>query len=147
MACESFNLLAVLLYLINDYYENGVYTAEQRIIESNGSGAILWDKTINETFTLINHNRPFYPDLLTHRRISDDYDYIKRLHECLVSIASKELSQADLLDLFDLTEADLSDETLEDFGDNDYILYRIEKELNTQFNTRKQLLLKVTILL
>ena len=65
------------------------------------------------------------------------------MHECLVSIASKELNQADLLDLFDLTEADLSDETLEDFGDNDYILYRIEKELNTQFNTRKQLLLKV----
>lgn len=139
----SFNLLAVLLYLINDYFVNGVYTAEQQIIESNGNGAILWDKTINETFTLIDQGRPYYPELLTHRRISDDYDYIRRLHECLVSAASKELSQADLLDLFDLTEADLTDETLEDFGDNDYILYRIEKELNTQFNTRKRVLLKV----
>ena len=37
---------------------------------------------------------------------------------------------------------DLTDEELDDFGAEEYILYRIEKELNTQFNTRKQLLLK-----
>lgn len=36
----------------------------------------------------------------------------------------------------------LSDERLDDFGDKDYILYRIEQELDVQFNTRKQLLLK-----
>lgn len=37
---------------------------------------------------------------------------------------------------------DLTDEELDDFGDKEYILYRIENELNTQFNTRKQLVLK-----
>ena len=33
-------------------------------------------------------------------------------------------------------------ETLEDFGDKEYILERIVKELNLQFNTHRQILLK-----
>ncbi len=139
---QSFNLLAVLLFLLQDYYENGVYTNSEDIIESNGSGEILWERTINETFTLLSNNRPYYTDLRTKRRISDEYDYFKRLHECIVTRASNELKEADLLDLFEITEVDLTDEELDDFGDIDYILYRIENELSTQFNTRKQLVLK-----
>ena len=57
-------------------------------------------------------------------------------------MASKELQDAELLDLFEMTGVDLTDEELDDFGDKEYILYRIENELNTQFNTRKQLVLK-----
>lgn len=139
---KSFNLLAVLLYLLNDYYENGSYSSTQEIVESNGSGEILWDKTINETFTLISNNRPYYPDLQTRKRITDDFDYFKRLHECVLSLASKELRASDLLTLFDIMPVELSDEELSDFGERDYILYRIERELNVQFNTRKQLVLK-----
>ena len=139
---HTFNLLAVLLFLLHDYYENGTYTNTEDIIESNGSGEILWDKTINDTFTLLSNNRPYYTDLQTRKRINDDFDYFKRLHECVLSIAFNELKDADLLELFEIDELDLSDEALDDFGDEDYILYCIEQELNIQFNTRKQLLLK-----
>lgn len=139
---SAFNLLAVLLFLLQDYYENGVYSNTEDIIESNGSGEILWDKTINETFTLLSNNRPYYIDLQTKKRVTDDYDYFKRLHECILTKASEELKDAELLDLFEITGVDLTDEVLDDFGEDEYILYRIEKELNTQFNTRKQLLLK-----
>ena len=139
---SAFNLLAVLLFLLQDYYENGVYSNTEDIIESNGSGEILWDKTINETFTLLANNRPYYIDLQTKKSVTDDYDYFKRLHECVLTKASAELRDAELLDLFEITGVDLTDETLDDFGEDEYILYRIEKELNTQFNTRKQLLLK-----
>lgn len=55
---------------------------------------------------------------------------------------SEELKDAELLDIFEITGVDLTDEELDDFGEDEYILYRIEKELSTQFNTRKQLLLK-----
>lgn len=139
---SSFNLLAVLLFLIQDYYENGVYSKTEEIIESNGSGEILWDKTINETFTLLSHNRPYYIDLQTKKHVTNDFDYFQRLHECILTKASKEMRDADLLDLFEITEIDLTGEVLDDFGDKEYILYRIEKELSTQFNTRKQLVLK-----
>lgn len=139
---SSFNLLAVLLFLIQDYFENGVYSNTEDIIESNGSGEILWDKTINETFTLLSHNRPYYINLQTKKRITNDFDYFQRLHECILTKASKEMKDADLLDLFEITEVDLTDEGLDEFGDKEYILYRIENELSTQFNTRKQLVLK-----
>lgn len=139
---QTFNLLAVLLFLLQDYYEKDVYTNTEDVIESNGLGEIIWERTINETFTLISSNRPYYTDLQTKRRINDEYDYFKRLHECILTRASKELQDADLLDLFEITGVDLTDEELEDFGDKEYILYRIENELNTQFNTRKQLVLK-----
>ena len=139
---SAFNLLAVLLFLIQDYYENGVYSNTEDIIESNGSGEILWDKTINETFSLLSNNRLYYVDLRTKKRIMDDFDYFKRLHECILTKASKEMKDADLLDLFEITEIDLTDEELDEFGDKEYILYRIENELGTQFNTRKQLVLK-----
>ena len=139
---KSFNQLAVLLFLIQDYYENGVYNNTEDIIENNGSGEIHWDKTINETFTLIIKNRPYYFDLQTKKRITDEFDYFKRMHECILTKASKELKEADLLDLFDITEIDLTDEELDAFGDKEYILYRLENELSIQFNTRKQLVLK-----
>lgn len=139
---NSFNLLSVMIYLLHDYYENGAYTNTQDIIETNGSGEILWDKTINETFTYLSNNRPYYAELFTQKRINDDFDYFKRLHESIVSICSKELQDADLLDLFDILPVEVSDEELDDFGETDYILYRIQNELNLQFNTRKQLLLK-----
>jgi llaJI restriction endonuclease len=139
---SSFNLLAVLLFLLQDYFENGVYTNTEDIIECNGSGEILWDKTINETFTLLSENRPYYTELQTRKRVTNDFDYFKRLHECVVTMASKELQDAELLNLFEMSGIDLTDEELEDFGDKEYILYRIENELNTQFNTRKQLVLK-----
>lgn len=139
---SAFNMLAVMLFLLQDYHDYGPYTNTQDIIESNGNGDILWDKTINETFTLLSNNRPYYPELLTIRREMDDYDYFKRLHECVLSRCTKELQDADLLELFEMTGVDISDENIEDFGDKEYILDRIIKELNVQFNTRKQLLLK-----
>lgn len=139
---SSFNLLAVLLFLLQDYFENNVYSNAEEIIECNGSGEILWDKTINETFTMLSDNRPYYVELQTRKRVTNDFDYFKRLHECVLTIASKELKDAKLLDLFEMDEVNLTDEELDDFGDKEYILYRIEKELNIQFNTRKQLVLK-----
>lgn len=139
---STFNLLAVLLFLIHDYYENGIYSNTEDIIESNGSGEILWDKTINETFSLLSNHRPYYVDLLAKKRVTNDFDYFKRLHECILTRASREMKDADLLDLFEITEINLTDEEIDEFGEVDYILYRIENELAIQFNTRKQLVLK-----
>lgn len=139
---SAFNMLAVMLFLLQDYFEYGAYSNAHDIMESNGSGEILWDKTINETFALFSNNKPYYPELLTMKRINNDFDYFKRLHECVLTKCSNEMNDADLLNLFDLISVDLSDEQIDDFGDKEYILERISNELNVQFNTHKQLLLK-----
>lgn len=139
---KSFNLLAVLLFLLHDYYENGIYENTDDIIEKNGSGEIIWNKTINETFAIISNNRPYYTELKTKKRIFNNHDYFRHLHECVLTMASSELEKAGLLNLFELVGVELTEETLDDFGEKEIILYNIEKELNNQFNTRKQLVLK-----
>lgn len=139
---NSFNLLATILYIFNDYSENGLYTNYQDSVETLGEGEILWDKTINETFAVISNNRPFYPDLQTRVTITDESDYIRRLHQCILTECFIKVKNANLADLFDLEEIDIYDGDLTDFGDNEYILYRLEKEIGIQYNTRKQSLLK-----
>lgn len=139
---QSFNLLAVMLALLTDYHEYGVYSNTQDVIEVNGAGEILWDRTINETYAILSEGRPYYTELQTMHRVQDEFDFFRRLHECVLTTISKELNQTELPELFDIATVDLSDELLDDLGDADYILTRIEKELNVEFNTRKQLVLK-----
>lgn len=139
---RSFNILAVILYLLNDYYEYGIYTNSEDIIEINGEGEILWGKTIDESFALIEDNRPYYMELYTEKTVNDDMDYYKRLHECILTECSKQLEDAHLDTLFDIEPLRLSEEKLVDFGDKEYILEKLYKELNVQFNTRRQILLK-----
>ena len=139
---RSFNILAVILFLLNDYYEYGIYTNSEDIIEINGEGEILWGKTIDESFAMIEDNRPYYMEFYTGKTVEDDMDYFKRLHECVLTECSKQLHDAQLDELFGIDELALSEETLFDFGDKDYILERLHKELNIQFNTRRQILLK-----
>ena len=139
---RSFNILAVILFLLNDYNEYGIYTNSEDIIEINGEGEVLWGKTIDESFAIIEENRPYYIELYTGKSIEDDMDYFKRLHEYVITECSQQLRYAQLDELFNMDTFSLSEESLLDFGDKDYILERLHKELNIQFNTRKQILLK-----
>lgn len=138
----SFNLLSVIMYLMQDYYDNGIYSNSEDIVEINGEGSILWNQTISDGFAIINENKPYYVELFTQHSIDDDYDYFTKLHKTILTACSSQLDEAGLLGLFEYDALELSEETLEDFGETDYILYRIQSELNVQFNTRRQLLLK-----
>lgn len=139
---NSFNYLALLLFFINDYYDNDLYSNDINITEENGNGEINWDRTINDGFSIIKGNKPYYLNYYTNKRISNNLDYFRQLHAWIISMCSKELKNADLLYLFNIEEIELSNYNLDDFGDIDYILYRIENELDKQFNTRKIYLLK-----
>ena len=117
----SFNLLSLMLFFIEDYYENGIYTNIQNILEINGNGEINWDRTINDNFALIKENKPYYTELQTKYKIDDLYDYFRLLHEYIITDCSKRLEKANLLEYFDLMHVELSDKTLDDFGDINYI--------------------------
>lgn len=138
----EYNKLALSLHIMQDYIENDVYTNVQEVIETNGEGEIDWDRTIDETFAYVRENRPYYLELKTRSSQNDNSDYFKRLHECIVTQCSKYLKELTILDFFDMPEVFLSELELKDFGDTDYILYRLEREIANQFVTRKQNLLK-----
>ena len=136
----SYNRLSMMLFFLEDYYENGVYTNIQNILEINGNGEIDWDRTINYTDPIIDAEKPFYVELQTKYKINNLFDYFRLLHEYIITECSKNLEKAGLLDLFDLTPVEISDKNLDDFGEN--VLELIEKEINVEFNSHKQKLLK-----
>jgi len=138
----SFNLLSMMVFFLEDYYEYGVYNNIKNILEVNGNGEIDWNRTINYTDPIIKDNKPYYTELYTKYKIDDLYDYFRRLHEYVITRCSKKLETAGLLDLFDLTAVEISDNAQEDFGEMDYILEKLEKELHVEFNSHKQKLLK-----
>lgn len=135
---DSLNILPTLLFLIKDYFENGIYETTQEIIEINGNNEILWEKTVNNFYPIIINNRPFYTDFYTKKRVKDLDNYFRKLHEIILTECFKQLDEVDLLDLFDFTKVILTDETLDDFNDNvENIIEKIKIEKTNQFNTRK----------
>ena len=138
----SFNLLSMMVFFLEDYFENGVYNNIQNILEINGSGEIDWNRTINYTDPIISENKPYYVELYTKYKIDDLFDYFRLLHEYIITKCSRKLECVGLLELFDLTPVELSDKTQNDFGELETILENLEKELHVEFNTHKQKLLK-----
>lgn len=143
---HNYNYLAVILYLLNDYFEYGIYDNTEDITEINGEGAIIWNRTIDNGLAIIDDDRPYYVELVTEKTLVDDFDYFKRLHECILTECSGILRESHLETLFEMEPVCLSDETIDEFGDIDYILYRLNAELSVQFNTRRQILLKTMYL-
>lgn len=88
---NSFNYLALLLFFINDYYDNDLYSNDINITEENGNGEINWDRTINDGFSIIKGNKPYYLNYYTNKRISNNLDYFRQLHAWIISMCSKEL--------------------------------------------------------
>lgn len=140
---NSLNILPVLLFLIKDYFENGLYETTQEVIEINGNNEILWEKTLNNFYPIIFNNRPYYTEFYTKKRVKDLDNYFRKLHETILTECFKQLDEVNLLDLFDFTKVILTDDTLDDFNDNtDNIIEKIKIEKTNQFNTRKLKVLK-----
>lgn len=139
---HHFNLLAIILFFLDDYAEYGTYSNLLEINELNGEGEINWDKTIGETYPLLSNNRTYHTEFYTYGSSEDQFDYFKLLHECIITRCFLKLEELGLSELFDIDEVILYDGNLSDFGDEDYILYRLSRELAVQFQNRKQRVLK-----
>lgn len=140
---QHFNILTLMLALLFDYYQYGLYTKEQLIREINGNGEILWEPTVNNSLALFNNNRPIYTELSTRRRVSDEESFIRRVHAWALMDCSARLGKAELLDLFGLSPVEEECCELDELGDREYIAKRLQQEMCSQFNTRKQQLLQL----
>ena len=137
---DEFHLLPLALEFINDYNDNGIYINYKDVVRENEDGEILWEKTINEQNVYIIEDVPIYLDLYTRDNTIDKDDLFTRLHRCIISELSKRM-----IDIFEILEIDpviISSEDIDNFGDKEYLIYRINQELTQQFVTRKQEILK-----
>lgn len=138
---DNFNLLSFALELIYSYYDHGLYSNDKQIIEQNGFGEILWEKTINENTAYFSNGLPIYLDTFTVNQENNEQDYFRRLHAFILSEVCEKLK--DILRILDIDIINISSEKREYFGNSDYISYRINQELSSQFVTFKQNILNL----
>lgn len=141
-ADKELNYLSVICYILDDYIQYGLYYNDKSVYELNGNGEIDWDRTINETQEYIVNGKPVYFDLVTSEIINNEDDYIRKIHKYVITQCSCMLKEHGILDIlsYPFIEFDDADEL---YDDTDLIIDRISKELNTEFNSRKQELLRM----
>ncbi|KEZ23237.1 LlaJI family restriction endonuclease [Ureaplasma diversum] len=133
---NNFNLLSLTLELLNNYNEHGLYINNKEIVEENGDGEILWERTINQKSAYILENNLIYLDLYTSNQINNNDNYFTNLHSCLLTIMTNQIKE--VLNILDLKPVHLNNKRIEDFGNKEYIISKLNQELSSQFITYKQ---------
>lgn len=135
-------LLSLMVTLLTDYAENGIYRDDRQCDVINGKGRIQWDKSINSQVPFIQQGEPVYVTLIHRQTENDDTNYFTRLHRFILKECCSKMSVCGLLKLLGLQEAEDTEDTLDDFGDREYIEYRLEAELRQQFDSQKRFILR-----
>ena len=136
--------LSLLVFLITDYMENGLYSNDKTVYEINGSGSIDWVRTIEQEPAYIVEGSPIYFDLNTYSTVEDNLNYFKLLHMAILNECCKRLKDIKLLKYLQLPDISF-DVGFDKFSDKIEIIYNIQHELNSQFITHKQTLLKALL--
>lgn len=132
------NSIAIVLMLLEMYGEYGVYTNYAKALADNGAGDISWERTIAANLPYFANGRPIYFYYKTVVNNQDSTDFVMRLHRAALTECSDFMQQTGLAAVLGIDEVWLTSETIEDFGDIDYVIYRLEQERATQFVTWKQ---------
>lgn len=141
---DSCSELSLLVFLVTDYIENGLYSNDKTVYEINGSGDIDWVRTIEREPAYLIDNSPIYLDLNTYSTVEDSLNYFKLLHMAVLNECCKRLRKVKLLGYLKLPNIKFDVDYMK-FSDKVEVIYNIQRELNSQFITRKQTLLKALL--
>ena len=132
------SILELAVRFLRDYLEKGLYIVQRRELELNGQGEIDWQTTIDEFQPFIKKGRPYYMDVKTEQAYSDEDHYITRLQKCLVTTWGRKLEGLGLSSVLRVNVPLLSEEELDQLGDDDFKIAQINRELNVQFVTKSR---------
>ena len=133
------NYLSLLITLLSDFVENGVYRDNRTIDTLNARGRILWSATIHKTNAVLQEGGPVYPDVVTRKTEFEPQHPITLLHRRIAVECYHCLHDLGLIDLLDLPVID--DEEVQASYDAVHMLYLVESELNVQFDSRRRYIL------
>lgn len=134
--------LAMMLYFLFDYYENGIYSNRKEINEVNGNGEINWNLTIDSFQPLFLDKKPYYLSYYNQRMITNKECLSSKIHAAVLRQCSDELSSCGILEFLGLSELyEIDSNTLESIGDISVLKKTLVNERRSQFNTRKHELL------
>lgn len=137
------SVLELAVRFLRNYLENGLYIVHKNELELNGQGEINWETTIEQFDPVIIKGRPYYLDYMTEQAYSDENHYITQLQKCLITVWGSKLEKLGLASVLRVNVPLLSEDSLDYFGDSDYQISQINKELNVTFVTKSRETLKL----
>ena len=138
---SAHHLLSVMIFLLNDYKDYGLYTNKMIKYQLNGTDEINWPLTINKLQPYIIDNDPIYLEYFTYSQTDEEENYIRALHKYVLTKCSKYFSDNGLSDFFGFRDITFEIDE-EKFSHTEYILMKIQNELSVQYINRKQRVLK-----
>ncbi len=134
--------MAMMLYFLFDYYENGIYSNRKEINEVNGNGEINWNLTIDSFQPFFVDNKPYYVSYYNQRMITNKECLASKIHAAVLKQCSDELASCGILEFLGLSEIyEIDSNTLDSLGDINVLEKALINERRSQFNTRKYELL------
>lgn len=132
---EEFSELTFTKYLIDDFYQNGLY---QKVIyrdSYNGSGSIDWQRTINGVQPSVSEGYPIYFNTINRESVNNNYNFIVRLHDELLRYLG---NKYEILwnCKFDNSKFECLQELIEDFEGTENILSTLNDEMHQVFGER-----------
>ena len=138
--------LAMMLYFLFDYFENGIYSNRKEINEVNGNGEINWNLTIDSFQPIFVDNKPYYVSYCNQRMITNKECLASKIHAAVIKQCSDELASCGILEFLGLSEIyEIDSNTLDSLGDITALKNALINERRSQFNTRKHELLSYLI--
>lgn len=139
---EADGILGIILFIIDDYYMNGVYTNYKDIVKVGDPERIDWDRTINDGTPYMIDGFPIYTEYIVHEMKEDNDSLISLIHQIAVSRCMYYLSKWGLDYIFSAEDDLYIEKTFQDCGSFESIIAEISLEQNIQFDSRKMEVLK-----
>ena len=138
------NTVSLVVYILDNYIENNIYYNEIVTDEYNGEGEILWDKTVDNIDPFIINGQVIYLDFITKLNILNDSSLITNVHKFIVNECIEFMSNTGL-DLYLGYNLDKIDCDLDNIKDSEFIINKLEREMQIQFNDNKINMIKSMI--
>ena len=130
------NTIPLLAYILDNYIENDIYYNEIVTDEYNGEGEILWDKTVDNIDPFIVNNQVIYLDFITKLNVLNDSSLIANIHRFIINECIEFMHNTGL-DSYLGYNLDKVDCDLDNIEDYEFIVNKIEMEMQLQFNDNK----------
>jgi len=133
------NELAIAEFILNDYQMNGIWNYNTSNILLNAPGEADWNVTIDNIDPIISNGNIIYGDTYNKNTETVTNSLITEVHKFAIEYCSERYSF--LLDISLSGQLETAND-LEDIGEQNFLLYRIEKQLSITYQEREILLLK-----
>lgn len=121
-----------MIWMIEDYIENGIFIQRENLYNINGSQRINWSKTIKTQNPIIINNSPFYLDLVTKKHSINLQNSITLIHQYVIQESLKQLGW-----LFEYEEVE---DMCEAPFDDEQSIYILDLAIQQTFSDREMLL-------